>query len=371
MQIFMIIRLLLIGNVFFPLLSHAQAETETLQIGTATADCQCKTQFAGDDPENYLAKKGSDLGVGCIRTLNSISCVFEYMESIECPVRCSKMSSLKKLTHSDYLIALKRAENDGRNFYATGIPKKKIYEQFNSKFPYWWPVLVNVSLRPQFIAEYEHRTMSYVYAPLKLENKLVDVGVIFFFKNIEKAVSGDLSWSFWNHNSGELLHTGDAPYNVQIGGNIDAPCFVPAGKNLDETLLTAVIMGISDAGCCGGVYFLGDLKKRGPVEIKSSEELKASFGLISTGNSINEINEVMQQFCGRSSDPVTGKYTPALRTIDGPANLRKEPSSKADLVGSCSNRSTAADLGNNGKGWNRIFCEGYLGWTQSTNLRNK
>lgn len=98
--------------------------------------------------------------------------------------------------------------------------------------------------------------------------------------------------------------------------------------------------------CCGP-YSLKELKERGAVEIKDEPKDEPK----------DEWRAALYVHCGGWTNPKTGKYEPRfIHEINGPADIPKYSAQgippigpeKAEVIGSCPDKSRVADLGSRG-----------------------
>lgn len=330
-------------------------------IGKAVQDCKCNTTMFDEEPIAHAIKKNMKVGGLCFDNTDkkeTISCSNGNFSSIHCPKNCIELIIQNKLNKNDYVAEVKKVESKARTEYGKIVPRN-IYQELQRKFPTWIPVLVNDSDDIRYLTNYIIRQNFYFQVPLKVENKLTEVSIIYFYKSIDELLSNSASWSFWDTNSGELLFEKISPYKSIDGGYVNQPCLAPAGNDLKEVVLYGLMAGPGDAAGCCGPYNLSDVKKSGPQMIAGMQGTEV-------------LDTVTYNLCGKSTDSKSGKYKSllSLKLIDGPANIRASDSLTSALIGSCSDNALVADLGSKGK-WKHVYCEGKLGWTSSSNIRGK
>lgn len=348
-------KLALLLTFFF--LSAFVEEAKAVYVGKAKQDCRCTVNAFGEESHTiYHAKKDTLVGGLCFEDgKDNISCTKGFPENIHCPKACIQLMVQNKLKKEDYIAAVKKAEVKARTAYGQVVPKN-ILNELQKKYPSWIPVLINHSDDTNYLTKYELEQKFYFHLPLQVNNKLTDVSIIYFYQDMDHLIRNSSSWSFWDSKTAELIFEKVADYKSVESGYVNMPCLAPAGQNLKSTVLYGMMAGPGDAAPCCGPYDLSDLKKSGPQLIKRTE-------------SEHILDEIAYDFC-RNSYAYGDKTPPTLNLIDGPANIREADSLNAKIIGSCSDKALAADLGTSGK-WVKVYCEGKTGYTSRNNIRPK
>ncbi len=240
---------------------------EPMFIGKAKTDCKCKKYSFGDDEGEISFKKNTVHDRRCAEIKdkkNFVWCDNNFPDSIECSSRCFELVQKLPLTKEENIASVKKTERDARKKYSETVPEK-ILKSISKKHPHWYPVLVNTRDNPSYFADFKLHQDFYFQAPIRLEGKIIDVSVVYFYPDINSLWKESTSWSFWNSNTGDLLYENTTPYKPLGGGGYQHPCLALAGEKLDEVVLSGTMSGATEATGCCGPYVLNDLKKSGPI----------------------------------------------------------------------------------------------------------
>ncbi len=334
--------------IFFFLVSFVAQAKETappLSMGKLIKDCLCQP-FSGADGFVHAPKtkyKKDFLIEGDCRPMDAhqIMCHMQVpMDVLLCPKECLQVVEKKPLTKEEKVQSIEKIVGTVKASYAKVIPPV-VMASLSKNFPNWYPILIDPGPLSAYFSDYSLPRVFHLELPVQIEPQFKSLSIIYFHKNLEDLFTHKSQWSFWDSKTGELIFAGQTPYPTQEGVYINGPCLVPLGNDLKSIVLAGQAGGYSDKGGCCGPYDLSQLKAKGPVLITDER---------------------------KNDSKVYEHCRDGVVVINGPANLRQEPSAKSKIVGECPDKSLAIIYGRK-PGWLLIDCQGKDGWTVEQNIR--
>jgi hypothetical protein len=319
-------------------------------LGIASRACSCKTTEIDGTIVEITMRENQKVGGTCLEKDEVTRCSSGFARTIDCPKDCiasaTKVDSptlpvgpvVEKKTPTPEpvkTVQVVATPTIAPTIIATALP-----EISKIKFQRLIPTVVFDNLvkkHPQWI---------------RTENvfQFKDQLIVFFYKDNENFSKKLLTWSFWSMN-GNLIHESQSPF---LDGQ--TPCLIPAGKFLKDVLVSATNSQ--------NFYDLSQVQSASPKQVNGDKALEASWAL----DSEESMAEFRQKACQLSAQAKNRLYSPPLKLIDGPANIREGNSAQAKVIGSCSDKSFVAELGHEGS-WIQVYCEGIQGWTSHNNIR--
>jgi hypothetical protein len=324
-------------------------------VGFAVRDCSCKTTEIDGTIVEISLRENQKVGGTCLEKDEVTRCSSGFARTIDCPKNCiankyssptssvgpviAKQTSTATPTQTITPEPVKTVQS-----VATAVVTPEIKPTVNSvqkiKFQRLIPTIV-----------FDHLVKKYP-SWIRTENvfQIKDQLIVFFYKDNENYSQKNLTWSFWSMN-GNLIHESQSPF---LDGEI--PCLVPAGKFLKETLISATNSK--------KFYDFTQIQTGAPKLINGDKNLENSWAL----DGEESMAEFRLKACQLSAKAQNRLYNPPLKLIDGPANIREGNSVEAKIIGSCADKTFAAELGHEGS-WVQVYCDGFYGWTSHNNIR--
>lgn len=346
--------------------SAEEKKTEAFR-GWTVKDCECERHSDYPEAEKWPIEKSKFVGTLCSSGSKKqiVSCDNGFMSYIECPKDCIELRKISILTLDDLKKDIDKINSEkAKPAYLSKAPQV-ILDSIEKKYKDWVPAIYNKGA--PYFSDFQLGKNFYLEVPLQIKGSLQAVSVVYFFKDLQRMMSGKINWSFWIKSTGELLYNEEAPYPIDDGISHNIPCKIPFGKNFETFALYALSSDAGSIGGCCGPYTLENLITKGP-------ELYKDLGYGHSMNSYEFCNDYL-----RAPEQEIKFYE-----IDGPANIR-EPNlirfsednkslltpltpDKSPVIGQCADRSRTYVVHQSGD-WLEVLCEGKRGWTHKKNVR--
>ena len=317
-------------------------------LGIASRDCTCKTTEIDGAIVEITMRQNQKVGGTCLEKDDVIRCSSGFARTIDCPKDC-----IASATKADSPTLSVGPVVEKKTPTPTPEPIKTVQVVVT-------PTIIATALPQVQKIKFQRLIPTVVFDNLvkkypqwiRTENvfQLKDQLIVFFYKDNENFSKKLLTWSFWSMN-GTLIHESQSQF---LDGQ--TPCLIPAGKFLKDVLISATNSQ--------NFYDFNQVQAASPKQVNGDKALETSWAL----DSEESMAEFRQKACQLSAQAKNRLYSPPLKLIDGPANIREGNSAQAKIIGSCSDKSFVAELGHEGT-WIQVYCEGIHGWTSHNNIR--